>query len=157
MLEKVSFALTTSQINDFILEHEYTNFMNLQYALGELKESGLITTETLGEKTYLNITKEGISTLEYFSNRLTPSIKNDIKHYILENEFDLRNHVSIISNYYKSSATGDYEAHLIAKEKDTIIVDLKFSVPLEEIASSICENWSKKNEAIYQYLMEQLF
>lgn len=156
MLEKVSFPLTKTQINNFILEHEYANFFNLQSSLSELLETGLISSEIMGDRTYLKITDEGISTLEYFSNKLIPSIKNDINHYILENEFELRNQVSILSNYYKSSTSGDYEAHLIAREKNNTIVDLTLSVPLEEMAATICENWTKKNEEIYQYLMEHL-
>ena len=54
-------------------------------------------------------------------------------------------------------SSGEYEAHLIAKEKDVPIVDLKLSVPMEEMAAAICENWMLKNEDIYKYLTKQLF
>lgn len=157
MLEKVSFPMTKTQICDFILEQEYTTFLTLQQAISELLDTSLIEGETISNRTHLKITEEGHNTLNFFSNRLSKAIKNDVDSFLLENEFELRNEVSILSNYYKSAASGEYEAHLLAKEKDITIVDIKLSVPIEEMASAICENWSKKNEAIYKYLTEQLF
>ncbi len=149
--------MTKTQISEFILEQEYTNFLTVQSAMADLIEAELIESESIGNRTYLKITEDGMSTLDFFANRLSPDIKNDIDLYLLENEFELRNEVSILSNYYKSATSGEYEAHLIAKEKDVIIVDMKLSVPLADMAASICENWNKKNEQIYQYLTEQLF
>lgn len=157
MLGKVSFPMTKTQISDFILEKEYTNFLTLQQAISELLDAGLIEGESIGNRTHLKITEEGRSTLEFFGNRLSTAIKNDVDTHLIENEFELRNEVSILANYYKSATSGEYEAHLIAKEKEITIVDITLSVPLEEMAAAICENWNKKNEDIYKYLTEQLF
>ena len=68
----------------------------------------------------------------------------------------MRNEVSILADYYKS-VSGEYEAHLIAKEKDVTMVEITLSVPDEETASSICANWHRKNQEIYQYLTTTLF
>ena len=68
----------------------------------------------------------------------------------------MRNDVSVLSDYYKSTS-GEYEAHLIAKEKGITLLDIKLSVPLPEMAAAICDNWTKKNQEIYQYLTEKLF
>ena len=157
MLEKVSFPMTKSQISNFVLEQEYTTFINLSQAISELLDANLITGESIGNRTHLKITQDGQKTLLFFSNRLSTPIKNDINLYLLENEFELRNEVSILANYYKSTESGEFEAHLTAKEKNINIVDIRLSVPMEEMAASICENWNKKNEDIYKYLTEQLF
>ena len=69
---------------------------------------------------------------------------------------EMRNEVSIRADYYKATS-GEYEAHLIAKEKDVTIVEITMSVPDEDTASSICANWHSKNQDIYQYLISQLF
>ncbi len=61
-----------------------------------------------------------------------------------------------MSDYYKSTS-GEFEAHLVAKEKGVNLIDITISVPSEETASSICDNWQKKNQEIYQYLIGQLF
>jgi len=157
MLEKVSFPMTKSQISNFVLEQEYTTFINLSQAISELLDANLITGESIGNRTHLKITLDGQKTLLFFSNRLSTPIKNDINLYLLENEFELRNEVSILANYYKSTESGEFEAHLTAKEKNINIVDIRLSVPMEEMAAAICENWNKKNEDIYKYLTEQLF
>ncbi len=37
------------------------------------------------------------------------------------------------------------------------LVDITLSVPTEEMAASICDNWQAKNQQIYQYLTRELF
>lgn len=156
MLGRVNFPMTKTQVDDFILEKEYTNYMTLQQVIAELIDTKLIVAKTIRNRTHLSVTEEGKSTLTFFQNRLSEAIKSDIDGYLKENELELRNEVSIQSNYYKSTS-GEFEAHLLAKDKNITLVDIKLSVPIEEMASSICENWTKKNQAIYKYLTEQLF
>ena len=102
------------------------------------------------------ITEEGKETLRFFENRISEGIKSDIEDYFAEKELELRNEVSVQGDYYKSTS-GEYEAHLFAKDRGITLVDITLSVPVEEMAASICDNWQKKNQAIYQYLAEQLF
>lgn len=156
MLSRVDFPLTKAQISDFILGKEYTTFLTLQQALGDLTDAGLITAKSVGNRTHLSLTKDGAQTLSFFGNQMNADIKAEIDEYIKENEMELRNEVSILADYYKATS-GEYEAHLVAKDKDIHLIDITISVPLEETAVSICENWRKKNQDIYQYLMGQLF
>ena len=155
MLNRVSFPLTTAQISDFILEKDYTNFLTLQQVINELTETGMISAQTIRNRTHLAITDEGRETLQYFENRISDAIKNEINEYLRKNEFTLRNEVSVLGDYYKSTS-GEYEARLIAKDRGVNLVDITLSVPLEEMAASICDNWQTKNQAIYKYLIEQL-
>lgn len=156
MLNRVNFPLSKAQISNFILGQEYTSFLTLQQVLSDLTDENFISTKTMGNRTLLSITEDGKNTLSYFGNRINSEIKEEIEHYLKNNQLELRNEVSIQSNYYKSTS-GDFEAHLIGKDKETILVDITLSVPAEEIAISICENWNEKNQQIYQYLIEQLF
>jgi len=68
----------------------------------------------------------------------------------------LRDEVSITAQYYRST-TGEYDARLTARDKNTTLVDITLSVPTEESAVAICDNWQQKNQEIYQFLVEQLF
>lgn len=156
MLDQVSFPITTAQISNYILEKEYTNFLTLQQVISELTEAEMISARTLNNRTLLSITEEGRETLHFFENRISDTIKTEIHQYFLENEFDLRDEVSVLGDYYKSTS-GDYEAHLIAKERDNNLIELTLSVPTKEAATAICDNWQKKNQEIYQYLINQLF
>ncbi len=156
MLNRVTFPLTTAQLSDFILEREYTNFLTLQQVINELTDAGLISTRSIRNRTHLAITEEGRETLNFFQNRISDAIKTDINTYFRENEFALRNEVSVLGDYYKSTS-GEYEAHLVAKDRGIKLVDITLSVPTEELAASICDNWQNKNQAIYQHLIQELF
>ena len=156
MLNRVSFPLTAAQISDFILTREYTNFLTLQQVIRELTDTGLVDARTVRNRTQLLLTKDGKQTLDFFSQQISASIRQEIDEYLKENEMELRNEVSILADYYKSTS-GEYEAHLKAKEGNVTLVDLIISVPVEETAAAICDNWQKKNQEIYQDLIEQLF
>lgn len=157
MLSRVDFSLTKIQISDFMMEKEYTNnFFSLQQAINELIDAGLIDGQSIRNHTHLTITEKGKETLSFFGNRIDRAIKTDIDNYLRENGLKLRNEVSVLSDYRKAS-TGEYEAHLVAKDKGVNLVDITLSVPMEETAISICDKWQEKNQDIYQYLVSQLF
>lgn len=156
MLNKVTFPLTTAQIGDFLLGREYTGFLNLQQTISELTDAHLVSAKPAGNRTHLVLTEEGRETLHFFENRISESIKEDIQFYFKENELEMKNEVAIQSSYYRST-TGDYKVELIAREKGSDLVTITLSVPLEEMASAICDNWQKKNQKIYKYLTEELF
>lgn len=157
MLNRVTFPMTNAQVSDFILEKEYTDYLTLQKVINELDDAQLIFSETIRNRTHLSITAEGRETLRFFQNRINYAIKEDIDSYFRENEFTLRNEVSVLGDYYYRAASGEYEAHLVAKDRGINLVDVKISVPTEKIAEAICDNWQKKNQQIYKYLIEQLF
>jgi hypothetical protein len=156
MLNRVSYPLTRAQISNFILDREYTNFLTLQQVFSELIDADMITSQTIRNRTPLVITNEGRKTLHYFENRINDEIKNDIDTYLKDNEFTLKNEMAVQGDYYKSTS-GEFEAHLVAKERDINLIELTLSVPTEEIAAQICDNWTKKNQEIYQYLIRELF
>lgn len=156
LLNKVSFPLTMAQVSDLILEKEYTNYLTLQQVINELAQAGLITAKTLVNRTHLQITDEGRNTLFYFENRISDAIKTDIGEYLKKNELEMRNESSIQSNYYKA-VNGEFETELTAVDKDVNLVTIRLTVPTEELAISICENWQKNNREIYQYLTTALF
>ena len=157
MLNRVNFPMTNAQVSDFILEKGYTNYLTIQQVINELDEAKIIILETIRNRTNLAITPEGQETLRFFQNRINYAIKEEIDSYFRENEYVLRNEVSVLADYYYRAGTGEYEAHLVAKERGICLVDVRLSVPTEEIAESICENWQHKNQEIYKYLTEQLF
>jgi hypothetical protein len=156
MLNRVSYPLTRTQISNFILDRDYTNFLTLQQVFSELIDAEMITSQTVRNRTPLVITNEGRKTLQFFENRINDEIKNEIDTYLKENEFTLKNEMAVQGDYYKSTS-GEFEAHLVAKERDINLIELTLSVPTEEIAAQICDNWTKRNQEIYQYLIRELF
>ncbi|MCL2718789.1 MAG: DUF4364 family protein [Lachnospiraceae bacterium] len=156
MLNRVSFPLTKAQIMDFVLEREYTGFLNLQQVIGELIDTNMIKAESIRNRTHLIITDDGRETLAYFRHRIGDSMRLEIEEFFSQRELEMRNEISITSDYYKAT-NGEYEARLAVKDNGASLVDITLSVPTEDIAAEICKNWEKKNQAVYKYLVETLF
>lgn len=156
MLNRVSFPITPAQISEFILEKEYTNFLTLQQVISELADANMLHTQNTNNRTLLTITEEGRETLSFFENRISDTIKAEILEFFRSKEFELLDEISIQSNYYKATS-GEYEAHLLAKERGINLIEIKLSVPDKETATAICDNWQEKNQDIYQYIIKQLF
>ena len=155
MLRKVNFPMTNSQLSDFILEHGYTSYFHIQEALSEMIETNLLETENIRNTTYYHMTDEGQNTINYFDNQISDDIKADIHKYLEKNAYELRNEVSVIADYYKSTHS-DYIANCKVKERDGELINLSVSVPTEDAAKAICNNWQKKNQDLYAYLMKEL-
>ena len=156
MLNRAAFPITKAQVADFVLEQGYMDFFTLQKVFAELLDSGMLSAKSVYNRTHLAITEEGKETLYYFRSRISSFTAEKIDKFFKENEMEMRNVVSILSDYYKSTS-GEYEAHLTAKERGVCLVDITLSVPDKETAASICDNWQKKNQTVYQHLIEQLF
>lgn len=156
MLRRVDFPLTRSQIGDFILEKEYTDFLTLQQIFAQLIESNMIVATTFRNRTQLTITPEGEETLSYFKSKISPEIIEEINTYLSEKKFALENEISVTGRYQKD-LHGEYRVELSAKEKEQEIMTITLSVPAESMAESICNNWQNKNQDIYKFVTEQLF
>lgn len=155
MLSKVDFPLTNAQISDFILTKEYTNYFTLQQVLAELVETELAEVHTVRNSSYYHMTEKGKETLNFFGDMVSPAIHEDIDKYFKDNAIALRDEMSVRADYYENNHE-EYSVRLRVMEKDSPVIDLTLSVPTENQANSICDNWKKKNQKIYAYLMQQL-
>ncbi len=155
MLSKVDFPLTNAQISDFILTKEYTNYFTLQQVLSELVETELAEEHTVRNSTYYHMTAKGKETLSYFGHMVSEAIHEDMDKYFKDNAIALRDEMSVRADYYENNQ-GEYTARLRVMEKDSAVIDLSLSVPTENQANSICDNWKKKNQKLYAYLMQEL-
>ena len=128
MLQNTENTLTNSQISEFILDREYTNYFHLQQAISELVEAELITMDTRSNVSHYRITEDGIKTLSFFQKDLSPEIKQEVREYL--------------------------KCQLI--EKGNSLIDLNIAAPNLEAAQSICKKWSTHYQEIYGKIMEEL-
>ena len=155
MLNRSDVTLSKSQIYDFILENEYTTFLTLQEVFGEMRDQKLVVEKTSRNRTYLELTDEGKEALRFFITEINPAIIQQVDDFLKKNRIRLRNESSILADYLKRTS-GEYEAHLMAKENGEAIIDLKLAVPTEEMAAFVCDRWQKESQTIYQYLVDRL-
>ena len=155
MLHKVDFELTNSQISSFILEEQYTDYFTVQEILSDMTESGLIEAKTVRNSTMYSLTVSGEKTLEYFGKDISPAIMRDMEEYFRKNKLQMRNDNAILADYDRTTGN-EFTARLQVKEKDEMLIEVALTVPLEQQAIALCDNWKKKSQQIYEYLMEQL-
>ncbi len=155
MLDRADKSVSKTQVYDFMLSREYTDYFTVNEIINEMINTGFIKSQTKRNRSHLELTDEGREILVLFPSRIKPEIRKEIDEYLLEKEYDLKNEVSIQSNYYKSVA-GDYIAELTAREKNAELMSIRVSVPSAESAESVCLNWERNNQDIYKMLMQKL-
>ena len=155
MLEHAETALTNSQISEFILEQEYTNYFQLQQAISELVEAELIEKQTISNSSYYRLTTDGRETLGYFEQDLSSDIRKDAKKYLKAIGKKMRDTILTPADYYTTSQ-GKHAVRCQIVEHGASIVDLNIVAPNMEAAKSICKNWPSKSQEIYAKIMEEL-
>lgn len=155
MLDKVDFPLTNAHISNFMLDKDYTDYFTIQQVISELVDAEFIKTEMIRHNSRYQITESGRETLSFFENKISAAIQNDIKLYLQENKFRLRNETSVTSDFIEEKK-GEYLVTLKVKEKNSTIIELNLTVPTEEEATKICANWSSKSQDIYAMVFSSL-
>ena len=155
MLHRVDFPLTNSQLSAFILDEGYTNYFKLQQAIAELCEEGFIREESTHSRTFYHLTEEGAETIHFFKNDISPAIQEDINAFLKAKQYELKNEVSVKSDYYKNS-NREYSVRCQVLEHGFPLIDLTLTAPTEAEAETIANNWTKKNQEIYALIMTHL-
>ncbi len=155
MLDKLDAPMMNTQISDFFLEKEYTNYFTIQEIIHDLQQSDLIIAESTHSNTQYQITSAGKETLEFFHDKISADIENDIHHYFDEHKMEIRKENSLLADFFTTSP-GNYSVRLQLKNKSQSVIDLTLAVPSKEIAEVVCFNWRQSHEDVYTYLMDLL-
>lgn len=155
MLKNSEAALTNSQISDFILEHEYTNYFQLQQAVSELVEAELLEKHQISNTSRYLITDDGKNALSYFEEELSPDIKEEVKEYLKAEGVKIQEQFLTPADYYKTDK-GTYAVRCQIIERNVSQMDLTMLAPGLEAAKSICRRWPDKCQAVYNKIMEEL-
>ena len=155
MLDKSGFPLSNTQLSNFFLEHDYTDYFRVQEVIGNLVDSDLILAESTHSNTQYTLTTAGKETLTFFADKINEGIMQDVLQFFEENKMALRQETSVIADYYKTT-NQTYAVRCQARSDGQTMVDLTLSVKTKEQAEAICNNWRKQHEDVYMYLMDNL-
>ena len=155
LLEASDLPLSGTQISEFFLEKEYTTYFTVQEALHELDDNAFIKKESTHNNTRYSITPAGTETLNFFSDKLSSGIHEDIREYLSANQLSIREAAAVLADYYKAPSD-QYAVRCQLKEKEHPRIDLTITVPNKEIAQAICDNWKQQSAHVYEYLMDLL-
>ena len=155
MLDKAGFPLSNTQLSNFFLEHDYTDYFRVQEVIGNLVDANLILAESTHSNTQYTLTAAGKETLKFFSDKITEGITQDVLNFFEANKMELRQETSVIADYYKTT-NQNYAVRCQVRSDNSNIIDLTISVKTKEQAEAICANWRKQHEEVYMYLMDTL-
>ena len=111
MLQNTENTLTNSQISEFILDREYTNYFHLQQAISELVEAELITMDTRSNVSHYRITEDGIKTLSFFQKDLSPEIKQEVREYLKSTGFKAQERIVTPFAHLYNTAFCSFSSH----------------------------------------------
>ena len=155
MLKNSETSLTNSQISEFILDREYTNYFQLQQAISELEESALISRQTIGNTSYYEVTEDGKNTLMYFEKEISSDIKLDVRNYLKNMGKELQKQLLTPADYYVTGQ-GSHAVRCQIAEGTVSLLDINIIAPNKEAAKAICRHWPEKSQKIYAKIMEEL-
>jgi DNA-binding PadR family transcriptional regulator len=155
MLSKAGFPLSNTQISNFFLDQEYTDYFRVQEVLGDLVDANLILAKSTHSNTQYTLTSAGKETLGFFKDKLNDGIESDVQSFFEQNKLEFRQENSILADYYKTT-NQKYDVRCQVLSDGRSMIDLTLSVSTREQAEAICNNWKNQNEDVYAYLMDML-
>lgn len=155
LLKKVELPLATTQISDFMLGKEYTTYFRLQETLSQLVDSNMIKAENNYRRTLYHLTGDGANTIQLLQGNINYEIRRDIDAFVEENQFDLREALSVRATYYRN-AHQEFEARCRIMEGKNSLLDLKLTVPTRAEAKAIVKNWNARSQEIFADLIGKL-
>jgi DNA-binding PadR family transcriptional regulator len=155
MLDRAGFALTNTQLYNFFLEMEYTDYFSVQGAIASLVDAGLIDADTSHSTTQYTLTAAGRESLGFFRGKLNEGIEDDVRAYFEKNKWEFRQDNSVLSDY-RRLRNQKYEVSCSVKNYGDTILSLALQVNTREQAESICAHWKKKSGDVYAQLMDTL-
>ena len=154
-LSRVDFALTNSQITNVFLDLGYTNYFNVQYALGELVDSGLVHEEAYPDYRYYALTDSGKTSMDALRSSLSSSIRSDIDDYLKKRRLEFREALSSRAEYYRTT-DGAWAVRCRVMDHTTALIDMTLTVPNETQAKAVSQEWKEKSQEIYAMVIRKL-
>ncbi len=154
-MRTLGLPLTSQQLAELDASEDLMGYFNLQQALADLIESGLLSTipSVLGDSYIMN--EEGLDAIAQFDKRIPDSRRTQLERIAHENREAL-----LIQRQYsatlKKEAPLEYKVELKAYENEKAIFELSFMVTSREAAQRVCDEWSEKASGVYRSIVMQL-
>ena len=154
-LDRIRSPLTLGLIADYITDRGDTNYFNVQNAFAALLDAELISCSQTYNTSYYTITDTGRETLELFYTNLSHEIREEIDQYLVDNHYQILDRTAVKSDYRRRE-NGDYIACCSLSENNEMLFELKLSVPTEDDAVKLCNNWRNCSGELYSAAVKTL-
>lgn len=148
--------ISKTQLTEIILENNFINYFTLQQYISELETSKFVEYIEKNNKKLITITTKGENVLSIFNERISPIKRDIIDNYISKTIDNIKKELTIHSDY-TIEKNNSFIVDLKALEDETLLIDLKISVPTKKQATSLCNRWKENPSDIYTKIVQVLF
>ena len=147
--------MSDMQLLQFLFDNDLMNYFEMMFTLNDLCDQGLLVSAQRFDQTFYQLTDAGRETLSMFENRLPVSQRELIDSLLPQWQERIQREQVFMSDYHQTKR-GEYELHLRVMEQDMEMMHVTLSLPSEEIAKTMKENWPEKAQQLYAGLFESL-
>ena len=148
--------ISKTQLTEIILENNFINYFTLQQYISELETAEFVEYIEKNNKKLITITTKGENVLSIFNDRISPIKRDIIDNYISKTIDNIKKELTIHSDY-TIEKNNSFIVNLKALEDETLLIDLKISVPTKKQATSLCNRWKENPSDIYTKIVQVLF
>ncbi|WP_195989426.1 DUF4364 family protein [Clostridium sp. D53t1_180928_C8] len=148
--------ISKTQLTEIILENNFINYFTLQQYISELDTAEFVEYIEKNNKILITITSKGENVLSIFNDRISPIKRDIIDNYISKTIDNIKKELTIHSDY-TIEKNNSFVVDLKALEDETLLIDLKISVPTKKQATSLCARWKENPSDIYTKIVQVLF
>lgn len=156
VIKSLKQPITNTQLTEIILENNFINYFTLQQYISELISSEFLKYVLVNDKNLIDITEKGINVLSFFTDRISPIKKKIIDDYLLTIIDSIKKELTIHSDYTLEK-NDSFLVDLQALEDESLLMELKVSVPSKKQAVSLCNRWKENPSEIYTKIINTLF
>ncbi|MDD5899948.1 MAG: DUF4364 family protein [Lachnospiraceae bacterium] len=155
ILDRIDFPMTDSQLTDFFIGKNYTDYFTLHETINDLSEDNFIAKEVVRNKTLYHITEAGGEALSFFFKDISPAARADIDEYLSAQRYQLKEEQSTPADYYEIKHS-EYLTECKILDRDSVILEVRVTVSNEAEAERLCNNWKDNSTDIYTYIVTKL-
>jgi len=149
VLKSIKDPISNTQLTEIILENNFMNYFTFQQYLAELEDSRFVEYHEANDKKLLALTEKGDNVLSFFKDRISPSKIAIIVEYIKDKIGSIKKELTIQADYTLGESDDSFIVDLKAIEDQSLLMELKLSVPTKKQATSICTKWKENPSEIY--------
>lgn len=156
LLQKMGISLSNSEICQFLLEKNYMDYFSVQQYLSELETAGWLEKTREQNNTRYTLTDDGEEVMNYFINRISEEVKNEINTYVRENSKRIRAEYAVTANYFPE-LNGDFLVKCgLCDDTGITLMEVSVAVVSKKQAQNICRNWKKNVNKYYREFLSSL-
>ena len=147
LLDRCGHPLTNEQIDRYMQQNHWSDYMLLQQLKAELREAEMVAVSD-GDPTFYMLLPKGRDSLHLFENRIPLVVHRQLDLFLEHNAAQIEKDSMIFTRVIPEK-NGDYLAELRTFAGQNLAFCVSVTLPNRERAKETAEKMAEENEALY--------